>query len=861
MKHPRARATGLGALLAALVLVLLPLPRDPAAAAAEPDGSAVTQRGTKGPYDDFSDLEVTVHQTRDLRGQGLRVTWKGGRPTQGTATDYLQIMQCWGDDPAGPKREQCQYGASRIGPGNGNYGSFIGQRLIPVGSDPLETEYDEPIPYPGLPGQTTDPFVPFTPVSGAPTASLTDWTYFNPSDTNEEAFARTQVDGTGETAFDLQSTREAPHLGCGDPVGTGTAVRGRGCWLVVVPRGSHEPDGSTGNNLRPHTSPLSTSNWNRRMVFPLDFLPVGDPCPTDKAERRITGSELVTDAVTSWQSALCAGGTTRFTFTQRGEEQVRFGLLNPTTTSPGLGFTVAPVEGGEKAGFVHAPVAVSALTVGFYWEAEKIGLVKDLRLNPRLLAKLLTASYPYDVRFVTRATPAPDHLKDNPLSILRDPEFLDLNPQFRTFLQAPQNYPGGILLSAERSDVTRVVWNYIRADTAARAFLDGKADPWGMKVNPHFKELDLARNGSDEFPKADPTLTEISPAPGQPGVSYGLLERSPYGTDLHDVARWVRRGTNGAKDQVATDSFTNEPKLVSGLVLPGARRAYGITDTASAARYRLQTAALPNADGTYVAPTTDGMLRAVGRFRDTDVPGVLAPDPARARDGAYPLTVVTYAAASDRLPADARKDYARVIRYAAGPGQKQGVAPGELPLGYAPLPAGLRTRALAAADRLERGAPPAPGGPDGTTGGPGGTGGSGTTGAPGPGADGGTDGGASGSGADTGSGSGPGSAGGAASGSDGGGTGTGAPPATPPGGPPGGAGGTGTGADGPGRQLAGSTGTTPSGALGPIRWILLGVLVAGGAAGLAGPAVLGIAGRRATPSDSPRTGIRHLKRG
>jgi hypothetical protein len=23
---------------------------------------------------------------------------------------YLSLMQCWGDDPAGPAREQCQYG-------------------------------------------------------------------------------------------------------------------------------------------------------------------------------------------------------------------------------------------------------------------------------------------------------------------------------------------------------------------------------------------------------------------------------------------------------------------------------------------------------------------------------------------------------------------------------------------------------------------------------------------------------------------------------------------------------------------------------------------------------------------------------
>ncbi|MFF6789573.1 hypothetical protein ACFY9C_10885 [Streptomyces filamentosus] len=859
MKRNRVRAGGLGALLAALVLALLPLPQDPPAAAAEPAGSAVTLRGTKGPHDDFSGLEVTVHQTENLRAQGLRITWKGGKPTQGTATDYLQIMQCWGDDPAGPKREQCQYGASRIGPGNGNYGSFIAQRLIPVGSDPLEKQYDEPIPYPGVPGQTTDPFVPFTPVSGPATTSLNDWTYFNPGDTNEEAFARTQVDGTGEAAFNLQSTREAPHLGCGDPVGTGATAHGRKCWLVVVPRGSHEPDGSAGNNGRPHTSPLSTTHWNQRIVFPLGFLPVGDPCPTDKAERRTSGSELVTDAITSWQASLCSGGTTRFTFTQRGEELTRSGLLAPTSTSPGLGFTVEPVGEGEKTGFVHAPVAVSALTVGFYWEADRMGLVKDLRLNPRLLAKLLTASYPYDVRELTDKAPAPDHLKGNPESIVKDPEFLKLNPEFERTPQSVMNYPGGILLSAERSDVVRVVWKYLGGDKDARAFLEGTPDPWGMKVNSYFKDLALATAGTDEFPKADPTLTELTDATGEKHLAYGLLDRSPYASDMHDVARWVRRGTNGSKDDAVLDPLSGDLKLVTADVLPGARRAYGLTDAASAARYQLQVAALPNADGTYVLPTTAAMLAAVDQAGRSPVPGVLAPDPAAARKTAYPLTVIAYAVASTGLPADARKDYARVMRYAAGPGQKQGVAPGELPLGYAPMPPKLKAQAAVAADRLERGAPPAPGT---TTGGP-------TT-APGPGGgdpdpdgagSGGTTGGGSATGSGTGgpgSGTGSGSGSGAASGS--GGTGTGTPSSAPPGAPSAdasGAGGKAGGSAGP--QLAATTGTTPSELLGLIRWALLGVLVAGGAAAIAGPALLGFAGRRATPADSPRTGIRNLK--
>ncbi|MEU9858843.1 hypothetical protein [Streptomyces sp. NPDC047974] len=860
MKPNRARAGGLGALLAAVVLALLPLPRDTAAVAAEPESSAMTKRGTAGPYDDFSALEVTVHQTRNLRGQGVRVSWKGGKPTNSNRTDYLQLMQCWGDDPAGPRREQCQFGAAATG--NGGFGSFVAQRLIPVGSDPRETEYDELVPSPEYPGQTTDPFVPFTPVSGPPTTKLTDWTYYSPSDTNEEFFAVTQPDGTGEAGFHLQSTREAPHLGCGDPLGTGAEPRGRKCWLVVVPRGSHDPNGTRGF---PVTSPLSTANWNQRIVFPLDFLPVGDACPADKAERRMTGSELVTDAVTSWQASLCATGTSRFTFSQRGEELARSSLLAPTSTSPGLAFTVEPVADGEKSGFVHAPVAVNALTVGFYWEANTIGLVKEIRLNQRLLAKLLTASYPYDVRMLTDKAPVPDHLKDNPQSIVRDPEFLKLNPKFEEVPQPPQVYPGGILLSAERSDTTKVVWDYLRSNSDARAFLEGKPDPWGMRINPHFKELGLASRSSDEFPKADPTLTELRLVEGEEAISYGIVERSPYANDMHDAARWIRRGTNGAKDNVSRDSVSNALRLVSADVLVGSRRAYGITDSASAARYQLQIAALANADGAFVLPTTGSMIQAVEQFEDSSVAGVLAPDPARAGKGAYPLTVVGYAAASTSLPADARKDYARVMRYAADAGQRQGTAPGQLPPGYAPLPRKLRLQAVAAADRLERGAPAGPGdtaggtaaGSASGTGSDGGTGtGSGTS-----------------SGGGTGSASGPGGAEGSprpgdAAGSGGGASGGGAGDTTggtdasaPPSSAPPTSGGAGNGSGGaPPEKLAG-TGSTPSQLLGAVRWVLLAVLLVGGTAGLAGPALLGFAGRRAAPSDSPRTGIRNLKSG
>jgi hypothetical protein len=65
------------------------------------------------------DLKVTVSQTKDLTSQGIEVSWTGAspestRPTGSGGTNYMQIFQCWGEDPnrpGHPDRTTCQYGA------------------------------------------------------------------------------------------------------------------------------------------------------------------------------------------------------------------------------------------------------------------------------------------------------------------------------------------------------------------------------------------------------------------------------------------------------------------------------------------------------------------------------------------------------------------------------------------------------------------------------------------------------------------------------------------------------------------------------------------------------------------------------
>ena len=68
------------------------------------------------------------------------------------------------------------------------------------------------------------------------------------------------------------------------------------------------------------------------------------------------------------------------------------------------------------------------------------------------------------------------------------------------------------------------------------------------------------------------------------------------------------------------------------------------------------------------------------------VASVLAADPSATDPATYPLTALSYAMASpSTLDAPAGKDYAAFLRYAAGPGQQPGVAPGQLPLGMVPV--------------------------------------------------------------------------------------------------------------------------------------------------------------------------------
>ncbi|WP_233573704.1 hypothetical protein [Amycolatopsis panacis] len=687
-------------------------------AAAAPAGTAVTVSGTGN----FASLKVTVGQTTNLINQTVHLSWTGGAPTgpEGNFyTNFLQVMQCWGDDPAGPDREQCQYGglASQTNPASG---AFLRNRQLSYGSliDPLEDPFDRT---PGAAAVT----VPFRSVTGVTTTSPGD--FFTAGTTNEVPLAKTRLDGGGDLDFEVQTNTEAYGLGCG--VVDQTTGKPRHCWLVVVPRSDKEVNGQVAGTSYAHSwldsSPLSETNWSHRLQVRLDFQPVGSACPLGAAERSTTGHEFMAEAVLRWQPKLCAGSGKVFGYTQL-PDQVARGVVQ--SDKPGLEFITDPVPPGEAARpLVYAPVALSGLSIAFMIERQSGGSgsgaapsvwqrdgeqVMDLNLTPRLVAKLLTQSY-------RGALPGPaDYLANNAVSLTLDPDFREANGDLADSLKTIATVDA--LVSTVDYDQTAVLWSWINADPDARAFLDGKPDKWGMTVNPHYKGMTLPVS---TFPKSDlscfgAALTETC-----------ALERHPLANDMHDAARAASRGDSLGKEPTNLRNPDGTKNLASVSRDPvGARRLIAITDTATAVRYGLPMAKLRNSSGAYVAPTADALLAGVAAMKDSGVDGVKVPNPTSTAAAAYPLTNISYAAtAPSALDTAAGADYANFIRYAVGDGQTPGIEPGQLPDGYVPLPDDLRRQARDAATKIADLAGKPVGTPDQAAGGAGNAPGSGGT--------------------------------------------------------------------------------------------------------------------------------------
>lgn len=655
---------------------------------------------TKNGSGRFSDVAVTVSQVAHMRNQVVRISWTGAKQSSTSGANflnnYMQIMQCWGDE-AEPQREKCQYG--------GIFGDQRGGQATSNREVVNNGELDDPNEIPAYKGKfPSNGVVPFESVTGK---TVTDRRneFFDTQSTNEIDYGRTSSDGTGEEFFEVQTGREAAGLGCGAAESDGST---RDCWLVVVPRDTKEVNGQDVSDFpsnRLETSPLAASNFANAISFRLDFDPIAVTCPLGD-ERRMLGNEEASEAVARWQPVLCGATGSIFGYSTLGDDLARRQTLSD---KPWLSLVNRPIQPSANVDgrlLTYAPVSISAVGVGVVIErypkdsasdavkAKRGTRVLDLKLNARLVAKLLTQTYTAAVLGNTSADKA--HVAGNPARLTDDKEFLELNPEFKDLQYTDDFYE--ITNPLGLSDANREVWKWIQSDPDAKAFINGKADPWGTKVNPYYKGMDLDRQ---DFPRSDPGCASIPDG----RALLCSLDHLAYAPDFHTAARGAIRGLTLANDNWdwgPPARYKQNPAQP-----PGQRAVLALMDTATAARFQVTMARLKNASGAFVTPTEDAMDTAVGAMTNSSVPGVLESNPGTKRRTAYPMTQVTYAVTAPRqLSADEAKAYSRFVTYVTGAGQTPGLAPGQLPEGYLPLTDELRAQARAAAALIaKRGGP------------------------------------------------------------------------------------------------------------------------------------------------------------
>lgn len=708
----------------------------PSGTSQETSGSAATvtktvqrifvEDGTERVVDERR-VTVRVDKTRELRGrQRISVSWSGAHPSAaraanpygelGLAQEYpVVLLQCRGvDDPNVPTAQQVSpetcWTSSRA-----QRSQSAVERAAVWRSDLHATDADRepragmnPFPDPETctdAGVLSTRLTPFRAVDGTVFPACSSDTMppeaavgaaFPPA----EQAAFTDLDGNGSAAFEVRTAVENESLGCSDRVD---------CTLVVIPimglscvEGAAEcrkegrfvagSSNFANEGVDAAVSPAywwSASNWRNRISIPLTFGLAPDACDVldTRAPTGFYGSELLSQAALQWSPAFCLRKD-RFKFQHnRMADEAAFALMSK-------GEAVAALVSSEHDAdtpVAYAPTAVTGFGIAFVADLpDNAGELTTLRLNARLLAKLLTQSYPGSA--LGQQHPG---MARNPLSMNLDPEFIALNPGLD---RTPREAMATLLSLSEASDVMGALTSYIASDPEAKAFVDGKPDKWGMRVNPTYKAIALP---IDEWPLLDTFIpqTQQECLIANPSPYLGRLA-APV-TSLRKIAEAVLDSWPNV--QTRCDRPTPDEPFKVGRVDRqgiGSRMMLGIVSLGDAARFGLRTAALETASNRYVAPTPASLRATVELAEQKRVgrPFTWTPAQVRRARTAYPGMQVVYTAARTRgmSKADAAK-VVQFIRVSLAEGQRPGPGNGQLPDGYLPIQATGATAKLHAA--------------------------------------------------------------------------------------------------------------------------------------------------------------------
>lgn len=686
---------------------------------------------------DSRKVTVRVDRTTQLRGrERISISWSGAHPTggraaspfgeQGLAQEYpVVILQCRGlDDASLPAAKQLSpetcWTSTRMQrslslPENQ---AVWRKDLHATDADRAQKSGLAPIPAECADVESYSTRVtPFRAANGRVYASCTNDTMppeaavgaaFPPA----EMAAFTDQAGNGSVKFEVRSNVENESLGCSDTVA---------CSIVVIPIegiscATMDPQCSRGgqfeageNNFSNQGVDLavspslwwSESNWRNRFSVPISFGLPPDACTIldSRAPTGFYGSELMAQAALQWSPAYCLDKK-RFKFQHNKMADVAaFRLMEGGGAAAALVSTRHETRGSDPV--AYAPTAVTGFAVGYVIDRpDNAGELTTLRLNARLLAKLLTQSYLGSD--LGRGHPG---MGANPLSINQDPEFRRLNPG----LDDVAREAGATLLSlSEASDVIASVTSYIANDPDALAFVNGRRDPWGMVVNPSYRKISLP---TDEWPLLDSYVPATSDECRQQNPTPYFTQLAAPVPSLRKIAEAILDGWPNVQTKCDRSALTDPWKIGrvdrQGV---GTRFMLGLVSLGDARRLGLQEARLHTRGSSYVAPTDAGLRAAVSLARPsrsgTQPFSLDMADVVKART-AYPGTMVVYTAArTANLPKTDAGKVAQFVRISTSEGQRPGYGNGELPQGYLPLSrkgvtAPLVKQALHVADVIE----------------------------------------------------------------------------------------------------------------------------------------------------------------
>ena len=698
---------------------------------------------------DTRTVTLSVSQTQNLQGrQEISVSWTGAHPTGGIVADEnsidaqeeeypMVLLECRGDDSAGaPASEAITPETCWTQDWSERYQDSISEAFPPYRVDRYATPADRtqtagaPSTLPsGCFPAATQHWVPFIAASGQVYEDGPAGCAGQPPESDSvggsalpsnETFGVTGLTGVGNAKFDVWTSVENASLGCTQTVACSlVAVPIMGVSCDVAAAGLPPADQPSGNQISQATTDCEStgnfapgqlvassqggnalavsgslwwteSNWRNRIVVPLTFAPPANACAvvTNSHDVDIYGSELLGQATTQWAPYFCLNPAL-FTFThvQTGEPEAR--NLVATGAAEAAFISQAPPNGYGKP-VVNAPVAISGFAISYIIDGANGQPYTSLRLTPRLLAKLLTESYPAELS-VQQEDPA---LAKNPLNITLDPEFQALNPGVTKGVAASDSAAALLTLSSD-SDVISALTTYINDDPSARAWLNGKPDQWGMVVDPAYKNIKLPIDQWPLLSTFEPKhyySQDLNDCLFHSPVPYLPLVAAPLATmpEISQALQFSIAQSTTACSQ--NDGTVLGEKLVPlGRQPTGFRFMIGVTSLADAARYELNTAALQTTPGTFVGPSDSSLVKAASYLKPNTTTGTW-PVPyatylsTKAASTSYPGTMVVYAAVPTRgLSAEDATDLSELLTFAAGVGQTPGSGVGQLPPGFLPM--------------------------------------------------------------------------------------------------------------------------------------------------------------------------------